>query len=103
MLFPATRGQQGASTRARNRARADELRLLIASLPPAVTENSPLLEEYDTAKPQENTWGLTMFLKQTECECPARSLQYISFLIPKKSDGTDHLPSSSVYAVSPES
>ena len=68
-------------------------------------EESPLLEKYDTAKPQENTLGLTAFLRQTDWECPARSLQYISysFLVSKKSDGTNHLSSSSVYAVSPDS
>lgn len=34
---------------------------------------------HDTAKPQENTWGLTVFLKQKDWECPARSLQYTSY------------------------
>lgn len=29
-------------------------------------EESPLLAEYSTAKPQENTQGLTMLLKQTD-------------------------------------
>lgn len=62
-------------------------------------EESPLLEECDTAKSQENTWPLTVFLTQTDWDCPARSLQYISYSLLKNLDSTNHLSSFSLYAV----
>lgn len=52
-------------------------------------EESRLLAEYNTAKPQADTQDLTVFLKETDSgvSCPG-SLGYL-LLVSKKYDGTN--------------